>query len=62
MKTRCRQEIWKGSKLINVEQNSLYRGELYGIYIVLRFIVEMWDGSNNQKEKIGKICDNLSGF
>ena len=48
--------------MINVEQNSLYGGKLYDIYIVLRFIVKIWDGSNNQKGKRRIRCNNLSGF
>ena len=47
--------------MINTKQNSSYQGKIYGIYIALRFIVEMWDGSNNQKGKIGIRCDNLLG-
>ena len=52
METRSRQERWKGSGLNKLEQDSAYGGELYGVYIALRFIVEMWDRSNNQKGKI----------
>ena len=59
--TRSRQERLESSGLINAEQNSLYGGELCGIYIVLRFIVKIWDGSNNQKGEIKIRCDNLSG-
>ena len=51
METRSQQERWEGSGLINTEKNLLYGGELYGIYIVLRFIVKMWDESNNKNGK-----------
>ena len=61
METRIRQERWEGSWLINADQISLYGRELYDIYIVLGFIVKMWDGSNNQKGRIRIRCDKLSG-
>lgn len=61
METRSRKERWEGSGLINAKQNSSYGGELYGIYIVLRFILEMWDGSNNKTGKIRIRCNNLAG-
>ena len=52
METRSKTTRWEGSGLIYAEQNSSYGGELYGIYIVLRFILQMWDGSNNKRGKI----------
>ena len=51
METIFRQERWERSGLINMEQKSSHGGELYAVFIVLRFIVEIWDGSNNQRGK-----------
>ena len=48
-------------RIIYAEQNLSYEGELYSIYIVLRLIFEMQDGSNNQKGKIQIRCNNLAG-
>ena len=47
--------------MINAGQNSWYGEELHGLYIVLRFTLEMLNGANNQKDKIRITCDNLSG-
>ena len=41
METRSKKERWGGSGLIYAENNTSYGGELYGIYIVLRFIWKM---------------------
>ena len=51
-----------GSGLIYAQNNTSYGGELYGIYIVLRFILQMWRQDTGKKEKIRIRCDNLSGI
>ena len=43
MKTRSKRERWEGSGLIYAEQKSSHGEELYGIYIFLIFILQMWD-------------------
>ena len=60
METLSRQQSWECSGLINAEQNSPYGGELYSIYIVLRFIADMWDSSSNKSVNIRIRCNNLS--
>ncbi len=51
METRSKKERWERSGIIYAEQNSFYGGELYGIYIVLRFILQMWDGFGNKQAR-----------
>ena len=53
METRFKKERWEGSGLLYAEQNLSYGEELYRIYIVLRFILQIWDGSRNKQGKIG---------
>ena len=60
METRCKKDWWEGFRLINAQQKYSYGGEFYGIYIVLRFILEMLDESNNKPGKIRLRCDNLA--
>ena len=60
METRSKKERWGGLGLIYAQNNTSYGGELYGIYIVLRFIVQMWK-QDSTKGKIRIRCDNLSG-
>lgn len=33
---------WKGYGILRAEKNSLYGGELQGIYIIIQFVKEMW--------------------
>ena len=33
---------WQGSGLMFVRRNSSYGGEIYGIYLVCRFLSDMW--------------------
>ena len=58
--TISKKERRKGSGLIDAEKSS-YGGEMYRIYIVLRFILEIWDESNNNLGKIRTRCNNLAG-
>ena len=60
METRSRKERWEGSMLIYAEQNSSYGRDFYGIYIVLRFILQMRDESNNKQGKSRIRCNKLA--
>ena len=45
---------------MKAENNSSYGGELYGIYLILRFIQEMWEGKGDYKGKLKIKCDNIT--
>ena len=60
METIWKQQRSKGSGLINVEHNYALGGKLYGFYIVLRFILDMWDGSDDKPGEIRIRCNNLT--
>ena len=53
---------WEGSGLMKAENNSSYGGELYGIYLILRFVQCMWDGNSGLQGKIKIKCDNITSI
>ena len=58
METKDCKYQWEGSGLMKAKNNSPYGGELYGIYLILRFVQEMWDGRCGFQGKIKIKCDN----
>ena len=61
MKTRSKLKKWEGSSWINAENSSSYGEELYGIYIVLRFIIYMLEERDGKPGVIKIKCDDLTG-
>ena len=55
METRSKKERWGGPGLIYAENNTSYGGELYGIYIVLIFILQMWKEDTGKRENQNKM-------
>ena len=53
---------WEGSGLMKDENNSSYGDELYGIYLILRLIQDMWDRNSGYKGKIRIKCDNITSM
>ena len=52
LETKDRKYQWEGSGLMKAKNNSSYGGELYGIYLILRFVQKMWDGRCGFQGKI----------
>ena len=51
---------WEGLGLMKAENNSSYGGELYGLYLILRFVQEMWEENRGFIGKIRIKCDNIT--
>ena len=47
METDDRRFSWEGSSLFFSPQNSSYGGEIYGIYLILRFLDIIWPRKTN---------------
>ena len=59
METISQQHQWQGSVLVYAPNNSSYGGEIYGIYLVCRFLHEMWPHITRiSREKF--ICDVIT--
>ena len=62
VETTCGSYHWTGSGLFCAEYNSSYGGELYGIYLILRFLHAMWPTQGCSQGCILIKCDNLGGI
>ena len=61
METKKQRFSWNGSGLCTAKYNSSYGGEIYGIYLILRFLNEIWPDNDSKKGSIHIKCDNLEG-
>ena len=52
---------WEGSGLMFVRKNSSYGGEIYCIYLVCRFLSDMWPEQLIYLGRVELRCDNKSG-
>ena len=59
METEDKKFSWEGSSLIFSQYNSSYGGEIYGIYLILRFLDIMWPQERIWSGLIRIKCDNL---
>ena len=62
VETTCGSYHWTGSGLFRAENNSSYGGELYGIYLILRFLHATWPSHPGSQGCILIKCDNLGGI
>ena len=53
---------WKGYGIFSTTYNSFYGGELYGIYLIMRFLDIMWPNQTASQGCILIKCDNLAGI
>ena len=62
METENREFYWEGSSLFFSKYNSSYGGEIYGIYLIIRFLIIMWPSGMYYSGLIRIKCDNLMGI
>ena len=62
METEDKKFSWEGSGLIFSRYNSSYGGEIYGVYLILRFLHIMWPQELIWSGLIQIKCDNLTGI
>ena len=62
METADQKFTWKGSGLIFTSKNSSYGGDVYGIYLISRFLIHMWPANGCYSGQIELQCDNLTGM
>lgn len=61
MKTGDQTVKWQGSGLMFSRRNCSYGGEIYGIYLVCRFLSNMWPEKILFLGRVELRCDNKSG-